>query len=255
MTRHAYRYVLLGGVMLGLLGLGSSASAASRWASSFPFTKTTLTHAGVERLLAHGERLRLTSTFAEETQVRLFVYARALNRGGQRPVQPANEKVYISHDTDVISDHPGARWVTLHVNGLYRAALLRAGTIIEGYYYAGYELLHNSAPSRPTAKTTSASGVSDSAATLNGVIATGGAAVKEEFYWGVNAGDLKHTTPLRTIPAGSGTVSVQAETSSTLTPDKKYYFLLVVFYRNPGSRSFSRYTTGGFKSFTTKPQH
>ena len=61
MTRHARRYVLLGGVMLGLLLLGGSASADSRSTSGSPFTKTTLTHAGVERLLAHGERLRLTS--------------------------------------------------------------------------------------------------------------------------------------------------------------------------------------------------
>ena len=92
MMRHANRYVLLpgvllAGVMLGLLLLGGSASAASRSTSSFPFTKTTLTHTGVERLLAHGERLRLTSKIAEKTEVRLFVYGRALDRGGQRPVQ------------------------------------------------------------------------------------------------------------------------------------------------------------------------
>jgi hypothetical protein len=141
--KKSHRYVLLAGVMLGLLFLESSALAASRSPSSFPYTKTTLTHAGVERLLAHGERLRLTSKIAEKTEVRLFVYARALDRGGQRPVQPSNEKVYISPNTHVIFDHPGVRWVTLHVNGAYRAALLGAGTITEGYYYAGYKLIHN----------------------------------------------------------------------------------------------------------------
>ncbi len=238
--------------MLSLLVLGSSASAESRSTSNFPFTKTTLTHAGVERLVAHGERLRLASKIAEKTEVRLFVYARALDRGGQRPVQPPNEKVYISPDTHVIFDRPGAHWVTLHVNDAYRAALLRAGTITEGYFYAGYELSHNSATSRPTANTKAASGITDSFATMNGVIATGGAAVKEEFYWGAKASHLVNITPLRTIQAGSGTVGVQAKTNSKLTPDKKYYFELVVFYRNPGSRSFSRYTAGGFKSFTTK---
>jgi hypothetical protein len=144
MTKHARRYLLLGGVMLGLLLLGSSASAESRSTSGSAVTKTTVTHAGVERLLAHGERLRLTSKIAEKTEVRLFVYARALDRGGQRPVQPPNEKVYISPNTHVIFDHPGAHWVTLHVNGAYRAALLRAGTITEGYFYAGYKLIHNS---------------------------------------------------------------------------------------------------------------
>ena len=109
-----------------------------------PFlTKTTLTHTGVERLLAHGERLRLTSKIAEKTEVRLFVYGRALDRGGQRPVQDPNEKVYISPNTHVIFDHPGVQWVTLHVNGAYRDALLRAGTITEGYFYAGYKLIHN----------------------------------------------------------------------------------------------------------------
>jgi hypothetical protein len=54
MPRHARRYVLLGGVMLGLLLLGSSASAESRSTSSSAVTKRTLTHAGVERLLAHS---------------------------------------------------------------------------------------------------------------------------------------------------------------------------------------------------------
>ena len=143
MMRHAHRYVLLAGVMLGLLFLGASASAASRSTSSFPFTKTTLTHTGVERLLAHGERLRLTSKIAEKTEVRLFVYGRALDRGGQKPVQDPSEKVYISPNTHVIFDHPGVEWVTLHVNSAYRAALLRAGTITEGYFYAGYKLSHN----------------------------------------------------------------------------------------------------------------
>ena len=142
MTRHAHRYVLLAGVMLGLLVLGGSASAAAGQTSSL-YTKTTLTHTGVERLIAHGERLRLTSKIAEKTEVRLFVYARALERGGLRPVAPASWKVYISRNTHVIFDRPGVRWVTLHVGRAYRAALLRAGTITEGYFYAGYELIHN----------------------------------------------------------------------------------------------------------------
>ena len=75
--------------------------------------------------------------------MRLFVYARALDRGGQRPVQPPNEKVYISPNTHVIFDHPGVQSVILHVEGAYRAALLHAGTITEGYFYAGYKLIHN----------------------------------------------------------------------------------------------------------------
>jgi hypothetical protein len=144
MIRHARHYVLLAGVLLGGLCLAGSASAAPRSASSFPITKTTLTHAGVERLLAHGERLRLTSKTAEKTEVRLFVYGRALDRGGQRPAQDPNEKVWISPNTHVIFDHPGVQEVTLHVNRAYRAALLNAGTITEGYFYAGYKLIHNS---------------------------------------------------------------------------------------------------------------
>jgi hypothetical protein len=143
MMRHARRYVPLAGVMLGLLVSGGFASAASRSTSSFPFTKRTLTHTGVERLIAHGQRLRLTSKLAEKIEVRLFVYGRALNRGGQRPVQNPNEKVYISPNTHIIFDHPGVRSVTLRVDGAYRAALLRAGTITEGYFYAGYELIHH----------------------------------------------------------------------------------------------------------------
>ena len=67
MIKKSHRYVLLAGVMLGVLFLESSASAASRSTSSFPFTKTTLTHTGVERLLAHGERVRLASKIAEKT--------------------------------------------------------------------------------------------------------------------------------------------------------------------------------------------
>lgn len=151
----------------------------------------------------------------------------------------------------MIFDHPGVRLVTLHVSSAYRAALLRAGTITEGYFDAGYKLIDNSATSTPTAKTAAATGVSDSVATMHGVIATGGAPVKEEFYWGSKASHLVNITQLRTIQAGSGTVGVQATTNNKLTPDKKYYFELVVFYRNPGSRSFSRYMAGGFRSFTT----
>jgi hypothetical protein len=129
--------------MLGLLCLAGSASAASDSASSFPFHQTTVTHAGVERLLAHGDRLRLTSKIAVKTEVRLFVYARTLRRGGQRTKEPASWRVYISPLAHVIFDHPGAHSVTLHVNRAYRAALLRAGTITVGYYYAGYQLIHN----------------------------------------------------------------------------------------------------------------
>lgn len=152
MMKHAHRYLPLAGVMLGLLLAGSSASAAARSTASSPFTQATLNHTGVERLLAHGERLALTSPIAERTEVRLFVYARALNRGGQRPARDPNEKVYISPNTHVIFDHPGTRWVTLHVNGADRAALLRAGTIAEGYFYAGYKLIRTPAPSGATGK-------------------------------------------------------------------------------------------------------
>ncbi len=143
MMRHAHRYLPLAGVMLGLLFLGGPASAASHSDSSSPFTTTTLTHSGVERLVAQGERLRLTSKVAEKTQVRLFVYARALERGGLHPIEKPSWRVYISPDTHVIFDHPGVRWVTLRVNPAYRTALLRAGTISEGYFYAGYKLIHN----------------------------------------------------------------------------------------------------------------
>ncbi len=143
MMRHAHRYVPLAGVLLGLLFLGGSASAASRKTSDSPYHQTTLTHAGVEHLLAHGERLRLTSKFAATTGVRLFVEARALNRGGLRTPEPPNWRVYISTGVRVIFDHPGVQTVTVHVNGAYRAALLRAGTITEGYYYYGLQL-HNS---------------------------------------------------------------------------------------------------------------
>lgn len=150
MMRHAHRYVLLAAATLGLLFAEGPAALASGSTSHFPYTTTTLTHSGVERLVAHGEHLRLTSKFAEKTEVRLFVYGRVLDRVGLRPVNAPklktylpNSKVYISPLTHVIFDHPGEHSVTLHVNRAYRAALLRAGTITEGYYYAGYKLIHH----------------------------------------------------------------------------------------------------------------
>ena len=150
MMRHAYRYVLLAAATLGLLLAEGPVALASRSTTHFPYTTTTLTHSGVERLVAHGEHLRLTSKVAEKTDVRLFVYGRVLDRVGLRPVDAPklktylpDFKVYISPLTRVIFDHPGERSVTLHVNPAYRAALLRAGTITEGYYYAGYKLIHH----------------------------------------------------------------------------------------------------------------
>lgn len=137
--RQSYRYLLLTGMMLTLLALTGSASAASRSTSDFGITKTTLNHAGVERLLAKGERIRVTSPSAIRWEVRLFVYQRALERGEQTgPSRYASEKAWISPNTHLVFTHPGAKWVTLRVNRADRAVLLRAGTITEGYFSAGY---------------------------------------------------------------------------------------------------------------------
>ena len=150
MIRHLLRPVLLTTALLGLLGLGGSAAAASGTTSKTNslYHPRTLTHAGVEHLIAHGEQLKLSSKIAAKTEVRLYVYARALDRGGTPPINDPtlypNFKVFISPPVEVLFKHPGTHTVTVHVNKVYDAALLKAGTIDEGYYYEGYQLLHQS---------------------------------------------------------------------------------------------------------------
>ena len=137
MIKKSHRYLLLAGMMLALLPL--EASAASQSTTDFGIHKTTLTHVGVERLLATGERVKVTSNQAIHWEVRMFVYQRALNRGGLKdPSYDAAGKTWISPNDHLVFTRPGTQWVTLHVNHADRAALLRAGTISEGYFSAGY---------------------------------------------------------------------------------------------------------------------
>ncbi len=139
MIKKSYRYLVLAGVMLAMLPLAVSASAESQSTTDFGIHKTTLTHVGVERLLAKGERVKVTSNQAIHWEVRIFVYQRALNRGGLNdPSHDAAGKTWISPNYHLVFTHPGTQWITLHVNDADRAALLRAGTISEGYFSAGY---------------------------------------------------------------------------------------------------------------------
>jgi hypothetical protein len=104
--------------------------------------------------------------------------------------------------------------------------------------------------SGPTSTTDPATSVSVIGADMHGSIATGGTAVKWRFYWGPIEKELVHTTPLRTIAAGSGTVHVSAVTTAKLAPHTKYYFALVAEYQAAGDHTD---TAGGrAKSFTTK---
>ena len=138
MIRNSYRCLLLTGV-LALLPLAGSATAASPSATDFGIHKTTLTHTGVEQLIANGERVKVTSDQAIHWEVRLFVYQRALSRGGLKdPSYDPAGKTWISPNYHLVFTHPGSRWITLRVNNTDRDALLRSGTISEGYFSAGY---------------------------------------------------------------------------------------------------------------------
>lgn len=106
--------------------------------------------------------------------------------------------------------------------------------------------------SKPTVRTDPATSVSVIGADMHGSIATNGTAVRWQFFWGTDRTRLVHTTPLRRIAPGPGTVHVSAPTNSTLGAHTKYYFALVAEYPAPAPSHRTLTAGAGAKSFTTR---
>lgn len=77
----------------------------------------------------------------------------------------------------------------------------------------------------PAAATDAASGVSETAATLKGTVATGGEATEYDFEYGPDESYGK-VTEVKTLPAGVGSQGVSAVVAG-LTPGTTYHFRLV----------------------------
>jgi len=89
-------------------------------------------------------------------------------------------------------------------------------------------------------QTTPATDVTDTSATLTGIIGTQGKAVAYRFQYGVIRYD--HATPVSTVPARDAPRPVSA-TVTGLTPGTLYHFRLVATFGNPGDD----------QTFTTAP--
>jgi hypothetical protein len=96
--------------------------------------------------------------------------------------------------------------------------------------------------SAPSVTTQSATAITDTSATLNGLVNPNGLSTTYEFKYGTKKGELKKATT--TTSAGSGTKNVEVSANVTLDPETVYYFQL--------SASNSAGTTpGGELSLTT----
>ncbi len=100
-------------------------------------------------------------------------------------------------------------------------------------------------PPSVSARTGRASHLSTTAATLNGRVVTGGQALEWQFQYGTSE-PFTHATPLQSIAAGHGTVSVARQIKG-LHPGTVYRYELVVI---PASSSTS---FGSALSLTTRP--
>ena len=143
MRKRVHPYLILAVILLPLLAVTGSASAATELHIASGVRKVTLSPAGVRQLIDGGARVQVSSKEVglHPAEVRLFVYQRALNRGGQAPGKvriPAAWKYFVSPLAHLRFTKPGTQYVTLHVDPVYRASLLRAGSIILGVVANGY---------------------------------------------------------------------------------------------------------------------
>lgn len=97
MRRRLHPHLILAGVLLGLLAVTGSASAATELRIASEVRKVTLSAAGVRQW-----------------------------------------KYFVSPLAHLRFAKPGTQYVTLHVDLVYRASLLRAGSIILGIVANGY---------------------------------------------------------------------------------------------------------------------
>lgn len=143
MRTRLHRPLALAGALCTLLALTGAASAATELHIASGVRKVTLSPAGVRQLVDGGVRVLVSTqeVGVHPAEVRLFVYQRALNRGGQAPGKariPASWKTFVSPLAHLRFTQPGTQYVTLHVDPVYRAGLLRAGSLILGIRANGY---------------------------------------------------------------------------------------------------------------------
>jgi len=100
-----------------------------------------------------------------------------------------------------------------------------------------------------SATTLPASSVTNTAATLEGTVSTGGVSTLWVFQYG-RSENYSHETSTRVIPGGFGDVSVSARITG-LKADTEYHFRLAVLYTSPGSY-YSSVAYGHDVTFTTK---
>lgn len=143
MRKRLHPYVILTGVLLALLTVTVPAAAATELRIASGVRKVALSPAGVRQLIDGGARVQVSSKEVglHPAEVRLSVYRRALNRGGQAPGTarvPASWKYFVSPLAHLRFTHTGTQYVTLRIDPVYRASLLRAGSIILGINANGY---------------------------------------------------------------------------------------------------------------------
>jgi hypothetical protein len=143
MRKRLHPCLILAGVLCTLLSLTGSASAATELHIASGVQKVTLPPAGVRQLVNGGVRVQVSTqeVGVHPADVRLFVYQRALNRGGQAPGKahiPASWKTFVSPLAHLRFTKAGTQYVTLHVDPVYRTSLLRAGSLILGIRANGY---------------------------------------------------------------------------------------------------------------------
>jgi hypothetical protein len=104
------------------------------------------------------------------------------------------------------------------------------------------------------ATTAKASAITPDSATLNGTIASGGAATPWQFQYGLASNPFASTySPTQTVPAGtSGSTAVLAEVTG-LIPDTTYTFNVIADPGTPGSTTTPLgFVAGVPLTFTTK---
>jgi hypothetical protein len=103
-------------------------------------------------------------------------------------------------------------------------------------------VLAASANAAATATTVVAAQITQTSATLYGVVETGGAATNWQFEYGTSTAYAK-TTAVQAIPAGKGNVVVSAPVSG-LKPGTTYHFQLLA-QNNSGPPSYTVTSSGG----------
>jgi hypothetical protein len=101
---------------------------------------------------------------------------------------------------------------------------------------------------KPAAQTLSASAVTATSASLNGIVETAGSTTTWQFQYGTST-NFAHATPIQQITGGGNKAHAVAATISSLAPGTTYYFRLVVTTSKGSPQASTSY--GNVLSFMT----